>query len=126
MSYNICTLEYLGSPNHVAIFIEDGQHGSGTIYHVIGNILVGMEFQIKPAKRPDLSESFVPGTQRQLGRIQKADVVSFEALCRSVPPPGAQLKLNGRPKDPSKPIRRCGEWVHEVADKALSQGIITR
>jgi hypothetical protein len=24
MSYNVYTLEYLGSPNHVAIFIENG------------------------------------------------------------------------------------------------------
>ncbi|KAM0544116.1 hypothetical protein ACHAPJ_011998 [Fusarium lateritium] len=126
MSYNVYTVEYIGSPNHVAIFIENGREGSGTIYHVIGNILLGMEFNIKPAKRPNLSESFVPGTQRQIGRIQQADVARFEAVCQNNPPPGAQLRLNGRPKDPSKPIRRCGEWVNEVVDRALYEGIINR
>lgn len=76
-------------------------------------------------QRPDQSGSFVPGTQTLIGSIKASDVPRFEAICQGVPPPGAQLKLNGARKDPSKPIRRCGEWVQEVKEAVLAEGIIT-
>ena len=98
---------------------------SGQIFHVIGNILTGMEFQTKPAKRPDDSQSYVPGSLKFIGRIQNSDMSKLEQACRAVAPPGAQLRLNGTRKDPSKPIRRCGEWVHEVKEKVLSEGLVT-
>lgn len=42
MSYKIYTVEYVGQPgrrNHVAIFVETGNEGSGILYHVVGSIL---------------------------------------------------------------------------------------
>jgi hypothetical protein len=51
MLYNLYTIEYVGVRNHVAIFVEAGPAGNGLKYHVIGNILTGMEFQVKPVNR---------------------------------------------------------------------------
>lgn len=101
--------------------METKKDGSGIIYHVIGNILIRMTYHRKAAKRSDLSESFVPGTQVLVGRIKKSNVPRFEAVCHTVPLPGAQIKLNGARKDPLKPIRRCGEWVQEVKQVVLAE-----
>jgi hypothetical protein len=125
MSYNVYTVEYVGSPNHVALFIEMQGDGSGQIFHVVGNILQGMTYETKPGKNPQESLSFVPGSKKHVGHITQSDMGKLDELCRSVPPPGAQLKLNGTRKDPTKPLRRCGEWVQEVRAAALSRGLIS-
>jgi hypothetical protein len=52
MQYNVFTVEFLGQPNkpnHVAIYVEtkpkSGDHeGSGIKYHVVGTILLGMNY----------------------------------------------------------------------------------
>jgi hypothetical protein len=36
------------------------------------------------------------------------------------------VALNGRRLDPSKPLRRCGEWVQEVVAKALAEGVVKK
>jgi hypothetical protein len=48
----------------------------------------------------------------------------FKEACRAMPPPGKQLSLNGRPIDPTQPLRRCGEWVQEVLQKVISEGLV--
>lgn len=105
MSYKVYTAEYLGSPNHVGIFVELESGSSGLVFHVVGNILNGMTYEKKPARRPDDSATYVPGSKVLIGTIETTDLERFESACKSVPVPGAQLYLNGRPKDPSKPIR---------------------
>jgi hypothetical protein len=94
------------------------------VFHVVGNILNGMTYERKPAKRPDDSATYVPGSKVLIGTIETTDLERFEMACKSVPVPGAQLKLNGRPKDASKPIRRCGDWVQDVKDKVIADGIL--
>ena len=32
--------------------------------------------------------------------------------------------LNGKPKDPAKPLRRCGEWVEEAIDALVEEGVL--
>ena len=127
MTYNVYRVEHLGTQtNHVQIFIETApDDGSGIIYHVTGTILTGMTLEIKPAGRPESStETFVPNSKTLVGRLEPSNVHLFEAVCRAVPPPGAQLKLNGQPRDPLVPVRRCGEWVEEVLVKVTSGGIM--
>lgn len=124
MSYSVYTAEYLGSPNHVGIFVETASDGSGLVFHVVGNILNGMTYEKKPGRRPDDSATFVPGSKVRIGSIEATDLDRFESACKAVPAPGAQLKLNGKPKDPSKPIRRCGEWVQDVKEKVIADKIV--
>ncbi|KAF2136501.1 uncharacterized protein K452DRAFT_237404 [Aplosporella prunicola CBS 121167] len=125
MPYNVYITYHHGVIQHVRIFIETKEDGSGKIYHVTGTVLMGMELQIRDASRPDDSATYIPGTQTLVGRMHEADLARFEAAARAVPPPGAQVKLNGRPKDPTKPVRRCGEWVEELKEKAIAEGIVT-
>ncbi|GIZ45770.1 hypothetical protein CKM354_000892300 [Cercospora kikuchii] len=126
MSYKVYTIERLGmsSLNHVAIFVGTETDGGGLIFHVTGNILSGMKYEKQVSDRPDNSASFIAGTQRLIGTLQKSKLSDFESACESVPVPGAQLKLNGTPKDPSKPIRRCGEWVEDAKAKVTADGIM--
>lgn len=84
-----------------------------------------MTYEIKPGKKPQDSLSFVPGSKKHVGTIAQSNMGKLDELCRSIPPPGAQLKLNGSRKDPTKPLRRCGEWVQEVKEASLSSGLIT-
>lgn len=123
MSYKVYTVEYLGSPNHIALFVETGSKGDGTLFHVVGTILQGMRFETKN-NTPDQSATFVKGSKRYVGLVKKEDMAQFEAVCRSIAPPGAQMTLGGKKKDPSKPLRRCGEWVSEAKSKLVSDGIV--
>ena len=111
--------------NHVGIFVETESDGSGRIYHVVGNILMGMNYEKKRAKQPDLSETFIVGSKKLIGQVGISKMDQFEAICQAIPPPGAQLKLNGEPIDPSIPIRRCAEWVEEVLEQLRKDNIMS-
>ena len=126
MSYKVYTAESLGVINHIAFFIETESDGTGRKAHVVGSVLNGMKYENKPSKAPehDDSVSFVPDSKILLGTMRAEDMARFEGTCEAVAPPGAQVKLNGKPKDPSKPIRRCGDWVKEVTDKVIAEGIL--
>jgi hypothetical protein len=76
MSFPVYTVEYLGSPNHVAIFVENGSNGSGTLYHVVGNILQGMTFE-KKNDTPDQSATYVKGSKSWVSSKQFADRCLF-------------------------------------------------
>ncbi|KAL4935220.1 hypothetical protein BDV06DRAFT_207430 [Aspergillus oleicola] len=72
MSYEVYTAEYIGQPNHVAIYIEtqpsaDEQTRSGLMYHVVGNILQGMTCQKRDTKDPLLSATY-GGAHQEEGR----------------------------------------------------------
>jgi len=125
MSYGVCTVEYLGCLNHIALFVENESAGGGTLFHVIGTILRGMTFEMKRSA-PDQSATFIKGSKKFIGRVKEEDMALFEAVCRSIPPPGAQMSLNGKLTDPSKPLRRCGEWVTKARSKLIEDGIVKR
>lgn len=132
MQYKVFTVEFLGQSNkanHVAIYVEtkpksDDIEGSGIKYHVVGTILLGIKYERQISDNYMLSPEHVDGADRLIGRISEADVPLLEEICKSVPPPAAQMALNGRRRDPAKPLRRCGEWVQEVVAKALAEGVL--
>ncbi|KAL4783458.1 hypothetical protein BJX76DRAFT_348601 [Aspergillus varians] len=109
MSYNVYTAEYSGVPNHEAIFIEINPGvprlaDAGRLYHVTGNLLMGMKFDPRNSIDPEGSASFVPGTKRKIGTISKDDLAKFEReCCEAVPPP---------------------HWLRDVQKLAFEKGII--
>lgn len=115
-------VEYLGSPNHEAIFVRLSEaDGSGLLFHVIGNIQEGMKYECRSTKRPEDSLSFVG--KNQVGWISSSDLQRFKSTCESNPPPAKQF--NGpRRIDPRKPLRRCGEWAAESLQALKSNGVL--
>jgi hypothetical protein len=83
-----------------------------------------MKYERQFSENYMLSPEYVDGADRLIGRISEADVPLLEETCKSVPPPAAQVALNGRRLDPPKPLRRCAEWVQEVVAKALAEGVL--
>jgi hypothetical protein len=73
-----------------------------------------------------LSPEYVVGADRLIGHIAETDIPLLEEICESIAPPAAQVALNGRRLDPSKPLRRCGEWVQEVVAKALAERVVKK
>jgi hypothetical protein len=134
MQYNVFRVEFLGQPNkpnHVAIYVEtkpkSNEHeGSGLKYHVVGTILLGMKYARETSENYMLSPEYVAGADRLIGHIVETDIPLLEQICESIPPPAAQVALNGRRLDPSKPLRRCGEWVQEIVAKALAEGVVKK
>ena len=124
MPYNLWTAEYHGGGprNHIRLFLETEANGDGGIYHVIGSILNGMSYERRPDKKLDESATYVPDSATRIGSIE--DVDRLEAVCQSVPPPEAQMRLNGSKLYPNKPLRRCGEWVQEVIEELRQQQIL--
>lgn len=127
MSYSVYTVELLGSGprNHVRLFVKTRDDGSGQIFHVIGTILQGMTFETRSEGVPENEVLFVPGSKKYVGEIAQSAIGELDALCRSIPPPAAQMNLNGTRKDPTKALRRCGEWAGEVKQEALRCGLIS-
>jgi len=129
MSYEVYTAEYIGQPNHVAIYIEtqpstNEQTRNGLMYHVVGNILQGMNYQKRDSKDPLLSATYVAHTKKKIGTIAIGNLARFEPeCCNAIAPPGPQVTLNGKRKDPSKPLYRCNHWLDDVISLAFQKGI---
>ncbi|KAJ5346737.1 hypothetical protein N7541_009219 [Penicillium brevicompactum] len=102
MSFSVYTAEYLGAPNHEAIYIETNPTAprtseGGRLYHVTGNLLQGMKYDPRGSFDPEFSASYVPGTKKVIGSIAQADLTRFETeCCRAVEAPQAQLTLGGQ------------------------------
>lgn len=125
MSYNVYTAEYEGhARNHMGIFVKIEDNKNGKLYHVVGSILQGMKYEVKSVHHPTLSNTYVPGTMVLIGTVKKEEMPRFEAACEEVEVPGAQLFLNGQRKDPSKPVRRCREWVDDAREKLITDSIV--
>lgn len=124
MSYKVYTTESQGQRNHISIFVETETDGRGRTFHVIGTILNGMEYQTREDGDPIHSPDHVAGSKTLVGTIEKTDMSRFEAVCEAVEVPGSQVFLNGKRKDPSKPLRRCGDWVKDVKAKLVADGIL--
>jgi hypothetical protein len=120
--------ERMGQPggrNHIAIFVEKDQlDGSGVMYHVTGTILMGMKYETRESHSFRNSHTTIPDSEVLVGNVLEADLRRFEAICESVPPPGAQVDLRSRPLNPSVPIRRCTEWVNVVVERVKADGLV--
>ena len=124
MYYNVFSVEFIGSINHIFIFVETEANGCGRKFHVTGNILTGMIYENGFVTSPEQSELYVPDSKRLIGQIEDSSLPRLEAICNYITPPGAQVGLNGKRKDPSKPLRRCGDWVREVIEALITQNVL--
>jgi hypothetical protein len=97
--YTVYTPEYFGHDiNHTGIIILTDEQG-GTLYHVLGNILQGMSLEMKRGGPLQLLETFVPGTDKIVGRVLVENLSRLEEICWSIPPPGPQMTTKvGSPK----------------------------
>jgi hypothetical protein len=122
--YRVFRCEYLGNPNHEAVFVETHENGadSGHLYHVVGNILTGMRYEEKPALRPESSASF--DRKEYLGTIAVAYLGSINQICRTISVPGSQVDLKGRRLYPGQPLRRCGEWTADAVNELRARGVL--
>lgn len=124
-SYRVYRAEYLGIQNHIALFVETHQSGlgSGALYHVVGSIIQGMKYETKAALAPEQSGSYA-GRKDYLGVVSVDDYDRFNTICQGIVPPGAQVRLNGKKIDPSKPLYRCGEWNKDATDALRRHGVL--
>ena len=121
-NYSVYLVESEGMPrNHHGIFVETEVDGSGTLFHVIGNIQLGMSYESRPEKKPELSLTFL--NKRLLGWIYNSEIDRFDAICRDNPPPAAQFK-GGKRINPNVPLRRCQEWTREIIQNLRDEGVI--
>jgi hypothetical protein len=132
-----------GERNHIALFIATGagagaaaaptetnsytsENPSGIIYNVIGTIVIGAGqiYEVRETTNPQLALEHIPGTYRCIGQVRHEDLDRFAAICESIPVPGPQLNLRGKPLDPTKPVRRCTEWTMEAVEALKEAGIL--
>ena len=120
--YPIYLIESLGTPrNHQAIFIETQQDGSGTKFHVTGNIQAGMTYETKQTPRPNLDGTFV--SKMQLRWIKIEDLPRVDTICRTNPPLTKQFD-GFRRINKDQPLRRCQEWTRETIGELKVVGIL--
>ena len=122
MSYSVYMVSYLGAGgNHQAIFVETASDESGQLFHVIGNIQRGMDYETKIAKKPETSVTFVE--KELLGTTIIANYSRFDAICQKIPP--AAKQYNGAKRiNPQVPLRRCTEWAWEAVQALKDEGIL--
>lgn len=94
-TYRVFYVYYHGKPEYEAIFVETHENGtvSGHLYHVTGNILMGMTYEHKRARRPEDSAEF--HEKRYIGRVKRFDYARVEPIYRGIAVLGRQLDLKG-------------------------------
>jgi hypothetical protein len=123
--YPVYLIEYLGAPrNHHAIFVEAEDDGSGTLFHVKGDIQTGMTYETRQtSKKPDLSNTFL--SKSQLGWVSVENLSRVDSICRANPPPAKQF--NGPKRiNKNQPLRRCQEWTSETIGSLEAEGVLLR
>lgn len=128
ISFNVYKVEYVGTPNHQAIYVETNPTASqtrgGNLYHVSGNLLHGMKYETKTSYNPECSKIYIPRLTRKIGIIAQADLPRFVAeCCEEVRPPPAQLSPDKKRLGLSHAFYRCGQWLEDVVDLAFAKGI---
>ena len=124
-SYRVYLGRYLTwkKSHHHAIYVEtEAAKGEGMIYHVVGNLLTGMELGFGAALDPLRSTTGV--SKQHLGWITKENYHLMKAVCSMIPPPTAQMALDGTKLDLSQPIRHCQHWVAEAIDALKTGGLL--
>ncbi|KIW80747.1 hypothetical protein Z517_07363 [Fonsecaea pedrosoi CBS 271.37] len=123
-TYRVFHVYTHGARDHEAIFVETHENGTGSghTYHVTGNILMGMTYEHKRATRPDDRAEF--HEKRDIGHVKQSDYERVELICRGIAVPGRQLNLKGQKLDPTKPVRRCGEWAADAIQELRDQGVL--
>lgn len=122
MSYPVYRATSLGAPrDHIALFIQTNlDDHTGYIFHVTGTIAQGMSFDHKEGK-PEDSASFLSKTC--IGTVAHTDFPRVQTVVNNIPPPAKQFD-GAKRIDPSKPLRRCGEWAEEAIQALKDEGIL--
>lgn len=123
--YSLYQAYYHGMPReHQGIFVETHETGTGTghLYHVIGTVLQGMNYNHRTEVRPEDSPEFA--RKQDLGYIKQAEYGKFQQICEAIEIPGKQLDLRGRRLDTTKPVRRCGDWVRDAIEALKNQEVL--
>ena len=125
MSYEVDLLSRLslGQRDHQGIFVETHETipMSGHIFHVIGNVQQGMEFEHKTAHRPEDSAAF--SNKVFLGNVKIEDYPQVLEICEAVEPPKKQFEKAKRIY-PGVPLRKCQEWTKDAVAALLAARII--
>ncbi|KAL2835594.1 hypothetical protein BJY01DRAFT_252506 [Aspergillus pseudoustus] len=122
MSYEVYRVVSAGMPrDHHSIFVETSDDGSGYIFQVVGNIQNGMEYDDKPAERPDESATFQGKVY--IGKVSVANYPRIKAICTAIPAPKKQFE-GPHCLFPGEPLRRCQEWTKEAIDALLAAGVL--
>lgn len=83
-----------------------------------------MTYQTQDTKDPLLSASYVAHTKKKIRTTTIGNLARFEPeCCNIIAPPGPQVTLNGKRKDPSKPLYRCNHWLDDAIRLAFQKGI---
>jgi hypothetical protein len=85
---------------------------------------MGMRYEHRTSYNFKYSHTAIPSSEVLVGSVLEGDIQRFEAICESIPAPGAHVDLRSRPLNPSIPIRRCTEWVNEVAEQVKADGVV--
>ena len=124
---------------HTVIFVRTKPNGDGIIHHVTGDLVSGMQYQSKSAKRPEDSQTF--HNKELLGVVETTTYPdAFNQTCQQQPPPPKQKKFNPathkteqmkpdgsfyKQGETKPPMVKCTEWTERQAIPALLRdGII--
>ncbi|KAF9765706.1 hypothetical protein IL306_001973 [Fusarium sp. DS 682] len=125
MSLPVYLVESLGLPrNHQALFIQlDEKTEEGDLFHVVGNVQEGMEFEHRADEVPKHSDTYLG--QHYVGYISSSDRKRFKEICQSNPPPAKQFD-GAKRINPRQPLRRCQEWTAETIAMLENHGVLKR
>ena len=124
-----------GPRYHTVLFVKNTTNSDGTIHHVTGDLVSGMQYQAKKAKKPEDSQTF--HNKELLGTVDASKYpAAFDQICRQQPAPPKQKKYNPAtnrteqvkpngtfyaPREPKPPMIKCTEWTETRAIPALIQ-----
>ena len=128
--------------HHTVLFLPIPAHpsGSGTIHHVVGDLVSGMNYACRSEPRPESLENF--HSKELLGHVNKIDYPkAFEDVLKRLGPPPKQRSFRvetmrveqckadgswygeGEEKDH---MWKCTEWIEEKAVPTLMDaGLLT-
>jgi hypothetical protein len=114
MSYNIYKVSYVFSAarNHYALFIETDNAQDGCIIHVTGDLLEGMQVEIKEHTSPQGIRGYLG--KEFLGTMASTQLWNAQGVADSITPPWQQLDNLGRKIHPKRSYYRSEEWVNDV------------
>jgi hypothetical protein len=91
--YNVYTPQFLGTINHIGVFVETEEDGpkTGRMFEVTGNIVIrggGMQYEDTKSQNPEEDVAFVEGTKKKVGTIKTSDFARLREICQSISVPG--------------------------------------
>jgi hypothetical protein len=91
--YNVYTPQFLGTINHIGVFVETEEDGpkTGRMFEVTGNIVIrggGMQYEDTKSQNPEEDVALVEGTKKKVGAVKVSDFARLREICQKIPVPG--------------------------------------